>query len=167
MNRRPAFSTILKTDWASFLSFLAPVVFIGLYIALIVFGKIPDVRALKRAGQIRWIGADEAHFFLYGAILLAFVGVIVFWRRYTSIDRAFTRGTERPGVVVFVRQFKDRGRVEYEYEVEGQKYRAGNAIHLTKAARQLKEGDSVSVFVDPRKPARGFIRELYIPDHRA
>ena len=61
-----------------------------------------------------------------------------------------------------IRLWKDRGRIEFEYEYAGSKFRRGTAVHRSKEVRSLREGDAIEVVVDRTQPKRALIRNLYV-----
>jgi hypothetical protein len=158
----PGFGKIVSTDYLSMLSLLFPVVIIGLYIGLVVFGKIPDPRLIRHGGQIHWIGMDQAHLFLYMAIVLVILGVPLFLWRYGKIRHTFMTGLETKGTVVSVTQFKDRGRIEAEFSHGGRTHRIGNPVHLTKQVRAIQKGQTVTIVHCVNDPKKAFIKDLFV-----
>ena len=59
----PGLKNILSTDYLSKMLVTFPIVIIGLYVVLVVFGKIPDPRIHRHGEEVMWIGADQAHIF--------------------------------------------------------------------------------------------------------
>jgi len=158
----PGFWKIVSTDYLSMLSLLFPIVVIGLYIALVAFGNIPDPRILRHGGQIHWVGMEQAQIFLYMAIVLVLVGVPLFIRRYGSIRHTFRTGIEAQGTVVSVTHFKDRGRIEAEFTLDGEIHRMGNPVHLTKQVRTIQEGQTVTIVYCSNDPRKAFIKDIFV-----
>ena len=90
---------ILSTDYVSRLLDTFPIVTVGLYIAVMVFGKIPDPRVHRYGGEVMWFGADQAHIFLYVASLTIILGIPLLIRRYGRIRSIFESGVETAGTV--------------------------------------------------------------------
>ena len=157
----PGFWKIVSTDYASMLSLLFPIVVIGLYIGLAVFGKIPAPGVLRHGGRIHWIGTEQAHVFLYIAVVLVFLGVPLFVWRYGSIRHTFLTGIEATGTVVSVTHFKDRGRIEAEFSHDGRTHRMGNPVHLTRQVRAIQEGQTVTIVYRDGDPRKAFIKDIF------
>jgi hypothetical protein len=56
---------------------------------------------------------------------------------------------------------KDRGRVEFSYQFEGQQLATGNPVMKNKATKALRQGERVQLAIDPENPKRAVILHLY------
>ena len=140
---------VVWTDLFSSLMFLWPLVF---WLALLV-------EAWREAQAEASVEAWP--FFLALAVVATLVclpGLI--WRVW-SISQVFVRGVEVTGQVTRIRFYRGRGQVEYAYTYLGELYHAGNHILQTGRARTLAGGDAVVIVVDPTRPSRAYIRDLY------
>lgn len=73
----------------------------------------------------------------------------------------FSNGTPAVGVITDLLIAKDRGRLEFEFEVEGRRVRSWIPIHKTKSVLSLSPGDRVDLLFDESKPTRAIIKGLY------
>jgi hypothetical protein len=83
------------------------------------------------------------------------------WRRVSGIRRAISSGPEVKGRVLGIWFQKDRGQVGYEYEYGGETHQSASAIWRNAETESLQVGDEVTLIVDPEKPARAFLAQLY------
>lgn len=146
MNRQPSLLKIITIDYIAFLGWLFPVVMWGMYVVLIVLGnvKINDLTL-------------PVTFAVITVVALA----ILIWR-IQVFNTIFSDGIETTATINNVSFFRDRGRVDYVYTYQGQKYVSGNAIHKVKQTLALKAGEQVVLMVDRNNPKRAFIRDLYV-----
>ena len=146
MNRQPSLLKIITIDYIAFLGWLFPVVMWGMYVVLIVLGnvKINDLTL-------------PVTFAVITVVALA----ILIWR-IQVFNTIFSDGIETTATINNVSFFRDRGRVDYVYTYQGQKYVSGNAIHKVKQTLALKAGEQVVLMVDRNNPKRAFIRNLYV-----
>ena len=146
MNRQPSLLKIITIDYIAFLGWLFPVVMWGMYVVLIVLGnvKINDFTL-------------PVIFAVISVVALA----ILIWR-IQVFNTVFSDGIESIATINNVSFFRDRGRVDYVYTYQGQKYVSGNAIHKVKQTLALKVGEQVVLMVDRNNPKRAFVRDLYM-----
>lgn len=154
--RLPTVISILQTDYAALLAMLAPAVLWVMYVATAYFGFFPGLRGRDP------LGYSDAPFFFYGAIVATIVGIPILVSRVRALRALYSRGVEVTGRVTNVWFVRDRGRVEYAYEYQGQVYQSGRAIPKSRRTEGLKPGFDVTLIVDPLKPERALIRDLYI-----
>ena len=57
---------------------------------------------------------------------------------------------------------RDRGRLEIEYEVEGRRHESWTPVHKNKRVMALEPGKPVAALVDPARPDRAIVRDLYV-----
>lgn len=146
MNRQPSLLKIITIDYIAFLGWLFPVVMWGIYIALIVLGNIK---------------ANDFTLPIIFAVISVVALAILMWR-IQVFNTVFSDGIETTATINNVSFFRDRGRVDYVYTYQGQKYVSGNAIHKVKQTLALKVGEQVVLMVDRNNPKRAFIRDLYV-----
>ena len=146
MNRQPSLLKIITIDYIAFLGWLFPVVMWGIYIALIVLGNIK---------------ANDFTLPIIFAVISVVALAILIWR-IQVFNTIFSDGIETTATINNVSFFRDRGRVDYVYTYQGQKYVSGNAIHKVKQTLALKVGEQVVLMIDRNNPKRAFIRDLYM-----
>lgn len=90
---------------------------------------------------------------------IALVAVLV-WR-ILRINWFFSNGVPVVGVITDLLIAKDRGRLEFEFEVEGKRVVSWMPIHKTKSVLSLSPGDRVDLLFDETKPTRAIVKALY------
>ncbi len=146
MNKQPSLIKILTIDYAAFLAVLFPIIMWGLYIVLVI---LEEVKLTDLVLPVT-----------FALITVVSIGVIG-WRVRT-INTVFSDGMEATAAISNVSFFRDRGRVDYVYTYQGQKYVSGNAIHKVKQTLALRVGAQVVLMVDRNNPRQAFIRDLYM-----
>ena len=144
MNRRPSLLRIAFTDYAAFLAFMLP---IGLWGTLLLHAVL---------GQ----KGDPSIGILLIIPLTFLAWPYAIWRS-RDIQTAIEHGVECPAILSNVSFFRDRGRVDYIYTYQGQKYSSGSAVMKNGRTQALSVGQQIVVVVDPNNPKRAFIRDLY------
>lgn len=146
MNKHPSLIKITTIDYIACLAFLFPVIFWGLYIVLIILEKVTITDFILP---------------IIFSVITIFAFVVLVWR-IQVFNTVFDDGLESTATISSISFFRDRGRVDYVYSYQGQKYISGNAILKVKRTQALQIGEQVIVIVDRNNPKRAFIRDLYI-----
>jgi hypothetical protein len=151
----PSLVNIVKNDYGALLGFILPLLLWGLFIATNVFGF-----SFSRRG--RTLPADSSDStFLYIAIIGTVFGIaLLVWRVYT-FQQVFANGEKAIGRITTVTFFKDRGRIQYSYSVNGQTYETGNSIMKNRTTQSFQDGSDIELIVDRSNPKRAFIKALY------
>lgn len=157
MTKQAPISRILKNDYTASMMLIMIAVMWGLLLVGSYFGSLPG----RRGSTLDFTGENLTSFIILNAVITLVCGVWAYVR-ISTIRRVINAGSEVTGVILGIGFAKDRGRVEYQYEHEGQTYRAGNAIKKNAQTSQLLPGTSISLMVDPQKPSRAFITNLYV-----
>lgn len=160
MVRKTSTGRILKSDYPSLLL----LILIGVAWVIAIIGGVFD--ALPQRGGAGITPVDQAT--KWGMFVIAGVLTLVCgWfasQRIKNIKRIISDGIEVKGRIQSIYFARDRGRVEYDYEYNGQAYHAGNAIWKNRETTKLSEGDDIDLIVDSAKPSRAFIKTLYTVD---
>lgn len=146
---------VLKRDWPSF----GLALFIG-------------ACWLMAMAAYAWAGISQtesnyllAHSLGGGAgLMTAVFGPVLVWR-IRDLRRVFARGEVVQGRVLTVgenSEYIEHAVIAYQHG--GREYRVTNVTEGVLAGRRLAPGAAVDVVVDPGKPSRAFIVNLYI-DH--
>ena len=93
--------------------------------------------------------------------ILPFVFLVLGFLRFNVLKSYFSSGVYVQGMITDVWFMKDRGRVTYSYEIEGQVYTRGNAIMKTKETKLLVKGKPVDVLVKYDSHNKAIIKHLY------
>lgn len=143
-NQKPSLFRVISVDYLSLLSVLFPVVF-WIYSAYCFFAQ-----------------DDSLQMFVLLSMGLSLVGIpLLFWR-YRLISAVFDDGVEAQGTITGIRFFRGRGRVDYVYSFQGQKYSSGNSVNRTKSTRALRDGQQVTILIDRNDPKRAFVKDIYL-----
>lgn len=148
---------ILKSDYIAVLSLIAPIVAVILYIDAQYFGLLYQFFSRGRLTE-----PLDPSFFLALALITLCICIPLFILRIKKIQKHFHDGLEVMGEIVYLKLWKDRGRVEYEYEIGGKKYRSGNGVHRNNFVNSLAEGQKLPIIVSKTNYNKGFIKDLYI-----
>ena len=145
MEKRPAVFKIMIIDYVALLAVMFPIMFWIVYLLLL---------ALK---------GNQATHLTYPTIasVVTIVSILVLIWRIRLFFTIFGDGLETSATISNVSFYRDRGRVDYIYTHQGQKYASGNMVHKVKQTQMIKVGDKVIVMVDRNNPKRAFIRDLY------
>jgi hypothetical protein len=146
MEKRPSVFKIMTIDYVALLAATFPVAFWGMY------------------GLLLALQSDQISHTTYPMIaaVVTFISVLVFIWRILLFFKIFGDGLETPATISNVSFFRDRGRVDYAYTHQGQKYASGNMVHKVRSTKNIKVGDKVILMVDRNKPKRAYIRDMYI-----
>lgn len=143
-NRSPSLFRIIATDYPSYLSVLFPVVF--------------------GAFTVYFFATEHSssQLFLLITALVTLIGIPTLIQRYRTISSVFTTGTSTQGLITAIGFLRGRGRVEYSYTAQGERFTSSNAINRNAHTRKLRIGQHVNVVVDSDDPKRAFIQEIYL-----
>lgn len=153
---KPSILRIIQSDMLALICVLIPIVVLGMYLAIMVFGSLPGTygRApLQRESSAPW--------FLTMGLASAAVGLPLAYWRIHAIQRRFEEGEEVTGRIIDVAFFRDRGKVTYSYVYQNQNYAGSNAIMKNGRTEQLYPGKEVVILVNPFNPKQALIRDLY------
>lgn len=144
--KSPSLIRLIDTDYIALVAVLLPLVAWGLYAVL-------NIAQVKPAPGMTYIAV---------AAVITVIAVVVFLWRYRTLAGIFANGIEVPATIHHAAFFRDRGRLEYVYTVQGEKYLGSAAVHKNRRTAALRPGEQVIVLVDPDHPKRAFIRDLYV-----
>ena len=150
---RPGVFKLIRTDYASSLAVIGPVVTIGLYVATGVFG----IHIYRDGNDL----SGYATAFLWMAVIVTAVCVPLLISRVTSFQGIFARGVEVPATITSSRFHRGRGRIEFTYLFNGRQYSCGAAVQQNGTVRALLSHASATALVDPQAPNKAVLRDLY------
>ena len=141
---KPSLFRVISVDYPSLLSILFPVIFWSV------------------TAYYFYTGNDSMQLFALLSVGATVLGIpCLFWRFYI-ISSVFEDGLEVQGMIMGVGFFRGRGRVDYTYMHQGQKYISGNAINRSKYTKGLQGGQQVTILVDRNSPKRAFVKDIYL-----
>lgn len=159
--RVPSLKTITFTDYWSMLLFLVPILFAVFAGGLVLTGKMDLAAVSSRLLAYPPSEWGREGIFLAITLLIIVLGPPLLALRIRKIRGVFKNGRETSGEVVFFRQFRDRGRLEFEFDHERETIRAANPVHLSRAVRAMHVGKTVTVVYLPETPKSAYIREIF------
>jgi ribosomal protein S17 len=143
MKKDLSIKKILSTDYVSFISWLAPLVFFVSYLLT----------------QNRYAAA--AVNLLYLTIGCAGVGLMIIHWRIWFFNTLLDQGILVEGQIMKVFFYHARGTITYTYLHRNQQYTKKILIHKALHNFQYQIGDSITVAVDPEDPNKSFILEFF------
>jgi hypothetical protein len=157
MTRNAPTGRILKNDYPSLLM----VMFIALVWILPILGAIFGFLPKRRGGGITDVDPTMLTVMIVVGVVVTLLCGWFASKRIADVKRIISSGPEVTGQIQSIDFYKDRGRVEYDYEYEGKSYHAGNAIWKNRETTALNDGDEITLILDLDNPSRAFIAALY------
>jgi hypothetical protein len=144
---KPHLKKILLADWpALFCSISIP----GIWVIGLIF---PFLRQGATFGRVE---------ILTIALPLSLIAAGFLLWRVTRIQTLFSRGAAVRGNITRIRLVRDRGRVEFRYEFNGERLESWMPVHQTPEVLALRESQEIDLLVDATRPRRAIIRHLFI-----
>ena len=153
VERPPTLMTILWADFPAFMAAVFPMVVAILAIILAFAGDIPDPRGGEDLSN-----EDLPYLLGFGVILtLLCIPLLVF--RVRRVRRLLRTGHETPGTITAARLSRNGSRLKYQFEYASKKH--DKSLLIPFWIENIEEGDEVTVVVDPARPRRAIIKDLY------
>jgi hypothetical protein len=156
-HQTPKFSRLIQVDYPSAMFFLMPVLLwcFFLFFALIAVlsgGLEPTVFTRPNFVSATLAGA------VGGTVL--FLPLLYF--RYHRFRKFFTSGIEITGKIEGVGFNKERGAIEVSYHYQGEDFNSRSPIFKSDLTKDLKSGKDVALVINPVKPKKAYIKDLYL-----
>lgn len=139
---KPSIAKIVSNDWPALFSALGVPIVWGMHLAF---------PYLRNGGTSP----------LALAAALSALALAVLARRIARVKALFVSGLRANGVVTGLRIVRDRGRLEYEFPVQGSIVTSWCPVHKTKQVLALSVGDGVEILYDGRDPRKSIVRDLF------
>ncbi len=143
----PHLKKILLVDWPALFCFIA---IPGIWVIGLVF---PFLRQGARFGRVEMLTI---------ALPLSLIAAGFLLWRVTRIQKLFRRGALVRGYITRIRLMRDRGRVEFRYEFNGERIESWMPVHRSPEVLALRESQEIDLLVDATQPRRAIIRHLFI-----
>lgn len=127
--------------------------------ALASFMAVPITWGIHFGFPLTQRGAAPLPLWIPVVASVALVAVLV-WR-IRRVNWFFSNGVAVVGVITDLFIAKDRGRLEFEFEVEGKRVASWMPIHKTKSVLSLSPGEPVDLLFDETKPTSAIVKGLY------
>ncbi|QSI76654.1 hypothetical protein [Niveibacterium microcysteis] len=143
---KPSVRAIIWNDWPALACAL------GIPVVWVIFTAFP---VLKR------LDPSEVSFYVaLATVISATLAVILIWRA-KRIFNLFAHGTEVAGQITWVQIVRDRGRLEFQFEMNGKPMNGWTAVHKSKRVMSLAIGQPVRVLVQP-STSTAIVKDLYV-----
>lgn len=143
---------ILWTDYPAFIYTSLAVVAWVVYLAW--------TPAWRKDGPI--IQPELAPYALAIALIFSFLCICIVFYRFHAIKSVFEKGIEVRGKITEIKMPRDRGKVNYSFFYNSKEFSSHAILHRNKQTLALKQGDRVTLVIDPEQPIHAFIRDLFI-----
>ena len=153
---KPTLFRIIKPDYLAILALLLTCAPWAMYLTLALLGYLPNPEGLNPFSGM------DAPLLLNLSSLATIVCVPYLVWRVRRVRQMFSHGEEVRGRVKTAFFHESLAQITYVYTYRGWQYVAEHSLRWTAEASALGEGDEVTVLVDPSKPQRSIIRDLYV-----
>lgn len=144
---KPRLTKIVLTDWPALFCCIATP---GIW--AIGFG-FPLLRQGARFGRVEMLTI---------ALPLSLIAACVLFWRVARIHALFQRGVAVRGSITRIHLARDRGRVEFRYEFNGERLESWMPVHQIPEVLALQESQEIELLVDATRPSRAIIRNLFV-----
>jgi len=148
-------SRIVRTDPLALVTLLLPLVTWAVVGLTLKGWSARPAEQSARFGQVEWT-------ILGAAAAITAVAVPAFFARVRLIRRLFREGRHVDAKITRVVFHRERGRVGIAYELDGAPITTTLTVRRTRRTKALKPGVAIPALVDPRKPTRALLPELYL-----
>lgn len=149
---------IILNDYAAFLLTVGGPVMLAISGFAAVFGFVPRFR--RRGGRV--VEPELAYVLCAAAIVATVILFVLLARRIARIKATLVSGPRVKAKVLGIAFIKDRGRVEFDYTLDGRQFTTGAAIMKNKQTTAISPGDEIEVAIDRADPTRAFVVDLYL-----
>ena len=143
---KPQLKKILLADWPALFCFIA---IPGIWVIGLIF---PFLRQGASFGRVEMLTI---------ALPLSLIAAGFLLWRVTRIQMLFRGGTAVRGYITRIRLVRDRGRVEFRYEFNGECLECWMPVHQSPEVLALRESQEIDLLVDATRPRRAIIRDLF------
>jgi hypothetical protein len=161
IEHRYSLKKIISHDFIALAAFICVV--IGMVFSLEVY--FIGYMFSRRTFSFELLPFEERFLYVYVFCGIALIGFLCFIIRLNIIKSFFNFGIEVKGIILELSYWRDRGKILYRYNIEGQEYRKQAAIHITKTTSNLGKDDEVSVLVKPENHSKAIILDLFAEDN--
>ncbi|MCL2720508.1 MAG: hypothetical protein FWD47_04115 [Treponema sp.] len=159
MDRQYSFIKQIKNDYFTFLSLIGFAIFLAAFIGVSVFG----IALTKRDGLIDF---SEDPFFqmilgiIFGSISLLCLVWFIF--RIRAGKYFVDNGLELEAEIFNVFYERDRGRIEYSYEINNNIFKRGSAVPKYESSKIYEKGEKIKILVHPINNNKNVIKDHFI-----
>lgn len=143
---KPSIRAIVWNDWPALAS--------GIGVVMVWLVHSGYLWMMRSAAKDSTLGALAV---VVTVLLLA----VLAWR-VSRVYALFARGVELPAMITSIRLVKDRGRLEFAYQVKDLAASSWIPVHRTKRVLGFEIGQPVRALVDPSNPRHAIVKELFL-----
>jgi hypothetical protein len=147
---------IIWADYLTMISILFPAVFWLIWLDAMYVGITHILFSSRSNGK-----PVDPDIFIWIGIAATAIFIPILYFRINEVVKHFANSELVMGTIVMIGFFRDRGRVEYIYNFNGQDYRSGNAIMKTKLTKSFAQGQVVELCVSRENPSKALIKKIY------
>jgi hypothetical protein len=156
-NNTPKFTRLIQIDYPSAFFFVIPALMWGFFLIFFLIGLLSG-------------GLDQDFFtrlsIISSTLMCAAVATVLFlpllYLRYRRFKKLFTHGIEVTGKIEGIGFNKERGAIEVSYRYQGEDFNNRSPIFKGDLPKDFKSGNDVLLVVDPVKPEKAYIKDLYL-----
>jgi hypothetical protein len=147
----------ISNDYLTLTTLIGTIVFLIFLIGIFGFG----IALTKRNGIII---LDNKEKLIFGIIFSVFsiLCFIFFILRIKTCKYLVNNGLEIDAKIIDVYYYKDRGRIEYIYNIDNKEFKRGAGIHITKDTKDYKKDDIIKLLIDPKNNKKNIIKNNFI-----
>jgi hypothetical protein len=157
IKKSPNFSRLIQVDYPSAIYFLMPVLLWGFFLFFALIGVLSG--GLEQAVFTR---PNFISVTLIGAVGATVLFLPLLYFRFRRFRNFFTNGVEITGKIEGVGFNRERGAIEVSYRYQGEDFNCRSAIFKSDLTKDLKSGKDILLVVDPEKPGKAYIKDLYL-----
>ncbi len=142
----PPLSRIINTDWPALAATLG----------------VPIALAIGWAHPLFFPSTDSRYWLLIHIGVPASLActILLLWR-VIRVRNLFRGGRRLVAHITQVQLAKDRGRVDFEYQLEGKVVSSWQPVHQTNRVRSLAPGQQVTALVSSTRPKTAIVKDLF------
>jgi hypothetical protein len=160
---RYKFINQLKNDYVTGVSLIFPVVFWLIYSFQKIFGFVLDIR--RHRPQLIEMDASSSVFFFWLTVIISMFFLSLLLYRSISIRKLCNYGSLTDAIITSSSFYKDRGRIEFKFEIDKINYNTGNPVFKNKETNVIKKNDVMEIIYNQKKPKKAFIIKLIGEKH--
>jgi len=149
--RQPSLFRIITTDRLAFILAIIPIV----VWVLLFIGILTDTLS-----DVRWSFSPLSELPIAAGITIIVIPLCI-WR-VRVVWKLLTQGTLVAGWVTNLVFFRDRGRIDYHYIYGENEWKAQAGVMKVKRTEAMATRKDITVVVDPKKPSRTLIWDLFV-----
>ena len=146
----PSFFQIMFSDYLALLGITIPLIIWSMILANRVLGLFPEFN-----------GPGGATFLFYFGWTTVLIGLPIAFYQTIRLRRLLQQGERVSGEISTIHYYRYRCRVAYRFVLAGELQQGAQHIFKGLKARRLRAPSAITVVVDPNKPDRSTVVDLF------